>query len=111
MAGGRRKQGKEKRALERSDSGGSQSNGSGGSGVKFTHGFVGRSGPKKLKSVHLEIKDKSRQYKSSHHLDTVAADVGNAPPVQADTVAASPQPPCPAPTSVRPGREVKKPSR
>ena len=107
----KRKQGKEKRALERSDSDGSQSELSGGSGVQIVHGFVGRSGPKKLKSVHQEIKAKSRLYKSSHHLDTVAADVGDAPPVHADTVAASSQPPGPAPTSARPGREVKKPRR
>lgn len=79
--------------------------------MQIVHGFVGRSGPKKLKSVHQEIKAKSRLYKSSHHLDTVAADVGDAPPVHADTVAASSQPPCPAPTSARPGREVKKPRR
>ena len=46
-----RKQGKEKCALERSDSHGSQSEGSGGSGVEIVHGLVGRSGPKKLKTV------------------------------------------------------------
>lgn len=102
------KQAKEKRALERSSSDGSQSEGSSGMVV---HRFVGRSAPKKLKSVQEEIKAKSRLHRSSHHLDTVAAGVSEAPAAHADKEVPRSQPPLTAPTSGRPSREVKKPHR
>ena len=104
----KRKQGREKRALERSDSVGSQSAGSSG---EIVHRFVGKSAPKKLKSVQEEIKAKSSVHKSSHHLDSVAPEVSQPPPAKADEEMPSCEPSSRAPTSGRPSRVIKKPHR
>jgi hypothetical protein len=114
----KRKQGQEKRALERSDSVGSQS---AGSSVEIVHRFVGKSAPKKLKSVQEEIKAKSRLHKSSHYLDSLApevsqpspakAEVSHPPPAKADDEMPSCEPSNRAPMSGRPSRTIKKPHR